>query len=474
MNMGSPIQFKNSIWPVWLGLAIVLIISIFALRFYAPLFGREVDLINMPIAHFSILYVGVGLLCALALPSIIRNTPQTSQKNLLFFILVIAVLLRLGLQGAPSILEDDYNRYLWDGAVTASGLNPYAYSPEQILDLRTDGVVLDRLIKQSNGSFELINYPEFSTVYPPIAQVIFAVTYWIAPFNLDALRLVFFVLELGCISFILLILQHLGKPLIWGALYAWNPLVIKEISNSVHMEPILMLPVLCAVYLVLKQRMIWASAALAIAAGVKIWPALLVFVIWRQLLSSPKQLIQSGIVFTVILALMVMPIVLTGISEKSGFVAFGGQWQASSAAYLISEWFAYLATPYWVEDYIEIPLVSRLILAGLLLISIAFICIKKARDPAQMVLRMFLIIASIYILAPSHTPWYFIWIAPFLCFFPSRGLLLAGALIPLHYTFFHFQIRDLNDVYHTGIVWLIWLPVWGLLFYDFFKAKAVT
>ncbi len=28
------------------------------------------------------------------------------------------------------MLEDDYQRYLWDGAVTAAGANPYAVSPQ--------------------------------------------------------------------------------------------------------------------------------------------------------------------------------------------------------------------------------------------------------------------------------------------------------------------------------------------------------
>lgn len=471
LNIGASINLILSRWPPWIGLAIIFSISVFALRLLVYQFGYQFELIDMPIVQFTLVYIVLGLLCAFALPLMIRQTPEMSQKSLLFFILVIAVLLRLGLQGVPSVLEDDYNRYLWDGAVTVSGLNPYSYSPEQILGLREEGGIFDVLIKQSNGIFGLINHPEFSTVYPPIAQAVFAFSYWISPFNLDALRLVLFVLDIGCMALILLILQQLGKPLLWVVLYAWNPLVIKEISNSVHMEPILMLPVLATVYLVLKQRLIFASGTLAIAAGVKIWPALLIVVIWRELLVIPKKLIYSGMVFVIILCLMVAPILLTGLSETSGFVAFGGQWQASSAVYLISEWAAYLLTPYWVEDYIDIPLVSRLFLAVILLSVIAFVCFKKARDETYVVWRMFIITASIYLLAPSHTPWYFIWVVPFLCLFPSRGLLLAGALIPAHYVFFHFSARGLSEVYQTGIVWLIWCPVWALLLYDFLKLK---
>lgn len=428
---------------------------------------------DVPIAQFSIFYLLLGLLSAFSLPYLIEKSSALSSRSLVLFVLVIAVLLRLGLQGVPSILEDDYNRYLWDGAVAASGLNPYAYSPEQVLELRQENPVFDDLINQSKGAFANINHPEFSTVYPPAAQAVFALTHWISPFSLDALRFVMLVLELGCMGLILLILRKFDKSPLWVALYAWNPLILKEVTNSVHMEPILMLPVLAAVYLVLQNRMILASCALAVAAGVKIWPALLVLVIWRQLLSSPVKLIKNGMVFGIVLALMVAPIVLTGLSETSGFVAFGGQWQASSAAYIVSEWLSYLVTPYWVDAYLEIPLISRLMLGLVLLAVISVVCFRRAQDMQEMIWRMFLITAAIYILSPSNTPWYFVWIAPFLCIFPSRGLLLAGALIPLHYTFFHFSLRGMPEIYQYGIVWLIWLPVWALLLIDFVKSKRL-
>ena len=457
----------------WLGMAFVLGLFVFSLRFFEPFLAIEVDLFKMPILSFSVICVIAGILFILVLPKLVNNTPTVSKCKLLFFILVVAVLLRLGLQGVPSILEDDYNRYLWDGAITASGLNPYAYSPEQILELRKENPVFDDLINQSKGTFVNINHPEFSTVYPPVAQVVFALTYWISPFNLDALRFVMLVLELGCMGLIVLILRKFDKSPLWVALYAWNPLILKEITNSVHMEPILMLPVLAAVYLVLQNRMMLASCALAVAAGVKVWPALLVLVIWRQLLSSPVKLIQNVLVFGLVLSVMVAPIILTGLSETSGFVAFGRQWQASSAAYLVSEWVSYLIIPYWVDDYLEIPLISRMLLGVVLLIGIAFICFVRAQNNQQIVWCMFLITAAIYILSPSNTPWYFIWIAPFLCVFPSRGLLLAGALIPLHYAFFHFSLRGMPEVYQEGIVWLIWLPVWALLLHDFIKSKLV-
>jgi len=461
-------NLKINMWLVWIGLAIVLCGSVILLRLTASNYAYGTNLIDMPIAEFASMYVLLGLIFAFALPWMIRNT-STDTRYMLLFVIVIGFIARLGFVGGATILEDDYNRYLWDGAVTAAGENPYAHSPDEIREQRQEGDVFDVLINQSGTVFERINFPQFSTVYPPAAQVVFAITHWISPFNLDALRLVLMLFEVGCLAFIFAILNHFGRSPLWAAFYWWNPLVIKEVLNSAHMEPLLMLPVLAAFYLVFKQRFYFASAMLAIAAGIKIWPALLVIVIWRQLLGNFKQLVLSGLIFSLILGLMVLPIVLTGLTKNSGFVAFGGQWQASSSAYLVSEWLANQFTPYWVDDYVEIPLVSRLVLGLVLMLFITALCFRFARNADENIWRMFLIIAAIYLLAPSHTPWYFIWLAPFLCIYPIRGLMLAGALIPLHYTYFHFAVRDMEDFYHHGIVWLIWLPVWALLAFEVIK-----
>jgi len=455
------------IWLVWIGLAIILCVAIIAARLTTPLYAYGLKLEQMPIAAFAFGYVFICFLFFMLLPLLVRASTMLEAKHVLFFMIIVGAVARLGFVGGPTILEDDYNRYLWDGAVTASGENPYANSPDEVRESREAGSVFDTLITQSNGAFDRINFPQYSTVYPPAAQLVFALTYIISPFNLDVFRLVLLLFEAGCLALTMAMLRHFQLSPLWAVLYWWNPLVIKEIANSAHMEPLLMLPVLAAGYLALKERFHWASAALAVAAGIKVWPAILAIVIWRQLLDNFRQLILNMLIFCLILGLMVLPIIISGLSKESGFVAFGGIWQASSAMYLVAEWIANNITPYWVDDYLDIPLVSRLLLGIALIVSVSAVCFRYADHPNALLWRMFIIIAAIYLLAPSHTPWYFVWLAPFLCIYPIRGLILTGVLAPFHYFYFHFAARDLHDVYHYGIVWLIWSPVWMLLIAEF-------
>ena len=89
-----------------------------------------------------------------------KSTVQTVFK----YSFIIAYILSRGILAfkAP-ILEDDYYRYLWDGQVFLSGINPYQFAP---LDERLDLIV--------SAWRSLINYPDIRTIYPPVAQFYFA------------------------------------------------------------------------------------------------------------------------------------------------------------------------------------------------------------------------------------------------------------------------------------------------------------
>jgi hypothetical protein len=68
--------------------------------------------------------------CGLALLDLLRRIPRVGcSPRLLLFVLLTGFAMRIMHWGTAPILEDDYLRYLWDGAVTAAGLDPYAAAP---------------------------------------------------------------------------------------------------------------------------------------------------------------------------------------------------------------------------------------------------------------------------------------------------------------------------------------------------------
>ena len=457
-------------FAAWACLGLFLIVSALALRFAAPLFAYEAALEDMPIVAFVALYMTVTGVVVFTVPSLIRATSGKATQSILMVILLVGLAARLTQFGTPTILEDDYNRYLWDGAVVVSGASPFEHAPLDVQEEQSGSPVLQALGSENSHVLDRVNYPEYRTIYPPVAQAAFALANLVKPFDLDAWRLILLVLELGTVAFIYAILVRLGRSPLGLAVYWWNPLVIKEIANSAHMEPVLMLPVLAAGYFALRGRSVWATAWLAIAAGVKIWPLLTVPALWRQLHRSPRGLISSLCATGVILGLAFWPVLASGLDESSGFIAFARNWQASSAAILLSEWAVSSVTP----GQEQAPLMARLILGLVALVAILMICARRAPDQSAVLWRMFLIATTIYLLSPSQTPWYFVWVAPFLCIFPVRGVLLASALLPLHYVYFHFALLDLETIYRNVVVWIIWVPVWTLLVFDMIVSRTRT
>ncbi|NNF78194.1 MAG: DUF2029 domain-containing protein [Rhizobiales bacterium] len=469
--MNSTHSPARSSWPGWLILAAFLLCACAALRLSGPMFGLDVELKDMPILPLVAGFCIVSFAVSFALPRLINSSDAHNGKSLLTFIVVAGLLMRFVQFGGEPVLEDDYNRYLWDGAVTVSGQSPYSVSPQTAARDAGQSAGLSKLRQQAGPVFDDINYPEYRTVYPPIAQAAFALAHLVTPFSLDAWRGVLFALELAALGFLIAILKRLGRSPLWCALYWWNPVVIKELANSAHMEPALMLPLLAGVWFALVSRPVWASGLLAVAAGVKLWPMLLGAALYRRLLGDWKSLGAATGLAGVLLALFAWPILQAGLGDDSGFVAYAQKWQASSAAFLVAEWFANML-PDGLVHGVNGGFAARALLVLALAGTIAFIVQNKARDDRETVHQMFLIAAAVYLLSPSHFPWYFVWIAPFLCLFPVRGLLLAGALLPLHYLYFHFAALDLEDTYRHGIVWLMWLPVWAVLAVDTVRARA--
>lgn len=461
----------RSIWPGWLLLAALLASASLALRLSGPLFGHDVELENTPILAFVGIYCATAALVALVVPRLIRASAAREGTSLLYFIIAAGLLMRLLQFGAVPVLEDDYNRYLWDGAVTVSGHNPYRVSPQATAEDEGTPADLMTLRDQAGPVFEGINYPEYRTIYPPVAQAAFALSHLVAPFSLDGWRATLLVLELAALGVLIAILKRFGRSPLWAALYWWNPVVIKELANSAHMEPVLVLPLLAGVWMVLVSRPLWATGFLAVAAGVKLWPMALGAALFRRSLGDWRLLAMAAGLAALLLGLFAWPVLHAGLGADSGFVAYAQKWQASSAVFLVAQWLVNLL-PSALLFGIEASAAARALLVIVLAGSFAVILKRRADDRLETVHQMFLLAAALYLLSPSQFPWYFVWIAPFLCLFPVRGLILAGTVLPLHYVYFHFAARDLEDTYRFGVVWLIWLPVWALLAWDGLRSRS--
>jgi hypothetical protein len=191
------------------------------------------------------------------------------QRKILILIFISGILFRILMLHSTPILEDDYYRYLWDGAVTSNGFNPYVYSPKQILANSNDEMViperLSHLAEESDVIIHRINHPYVRTIYPLAAQLFFAISYKIKPWSIIAWRYVLLSIDLMVLLLILLLLRYFNLSPLWIAIYWWNPLLIKVVFNAGHMDILIFPFLLGTIYMSLSSNLCKALANFAVS-----------------------------------------------------------------------------------------------------------------------------------------------------------------------------------------------------------------
>jgi hypothetical protein len=449
--------------------AIALVLAGFAalLLAHRHRFDYAFELIDIPSVP-----VALGLALAgttvLALPQLIERAeaePAATRRRLLALVVGVGLALRLAMFLVNPVLEDDYHRYLWDGAVTASGHNPFKVVPSNAAN-EPKGSVLARLAEEAGVVLERINHPDARTIYPPVAQAAFALAYLIEPFSMTAWRAVCLAGEIVTLALLLALLGAVGRSPLWAALYWWNPLVIKEQVNSAHMEAILMPLVLAALWLSVRRRPLAATGTLGLAIGAKLWPVMLAPIVLRPLLADRRRLLAALAILGVLSVLWALPPLVAGIDETSGFVAYARYWKSNSALFPLLE-----ATAGWLTRLLGgDALLPGQLVRGASALFVAALSLWLARRPIgdglDLLRRAAIVTTALFLVSPSQFPWYAVWVFPFLAFCPLRSLLLMAVTLPIYYASFYFHARDTYEVFRTWVVWLIWLPVWVTLAWE--------
>ncbi len=186
-------------------------------------------------------------------------------------VVALAILFRLLFLWLPPVLSDDAFRYVWDGLVQANGINPFAHRPADA----------ELAFLHSEPVYAHLNSSTYYTVYPPLSQVLFrigALFYdagW--PVAYYAIKALLAGCELGALW---LLSRRVGPRFLM--LYAWNPLVILAAAGQAHTEAAVVLFLVAAWMLAQRSRGGLAAAALTAAGLIKLYPFVLLPLLWRR------------------------------------------------------------------------------------------------------------------------------------------------------------------------------------------------
>ncbi len=455
-----------------IGLSGIILLLCFSLIVYiSPDFSKSIAEVQKPVLFLVAILVFSGAVYLFT----IFKTPRTDlKKNQLIWVIGIGIILRVLMLFSAPILEDDYYRYLWDGAVTANGINPYEYSPEEVLGGTGIPTELSELAEESGEIIHGINHPEVRTIYPPIAQAFFALSYWLDSWSLISWKLILIVFDLATLSLIFNALGILKLPSSYLIIYWWNPLLLKEIFNSAHLDVLVFPFVLSAIIMASQNRYIRSTVTLIIGMGIKLWPVFLLPILLRPIISKPKELLSALVVAVISIGVLFLPIYLSGLDNSSGFIAYGQSWQNNDSAFRILIYISELSLDLLHYETFHKYTVARFLVIALIAIWIAYITLGKTFKNEDLFKKSLLIIAFVFLISPTQFPWYYTWLIPFLAIKPRFSLLLLTALLPMYYLRYYFEPRGEIEIFTNLIVWVEFVPVWILLIWEWRKNRGLV
>ncbi len=161
---------------------------------------------------------------------------------------------------APS---DDAYRYVWEGRIQLAGFNPYSHSP--------DDPVLSGL---RDDDWAKINHPDYPAIYGPVAQLEFLVAAAVHPsrWTVKVLHVVWDVLTIAVVG---VCLHRTGRNPHRAILYGLCPLVLTAFGIEGHLDSLMLLMTVLAVWAVIAGRTNLAGVMLGLAMATKIIPVVL-------------------------------------------------------------------------------------------------------------------------------------------------------------------------------------------------------
>ena len=339
---------------------------------------------------------------------------------------------------ATPVMEDDQFRFLWDGWQFATTGNPYAAAPAQFF---SDANVPEKF----QDILGQINYPHVPTIYGPVCEAGFLVSYWIAPGELwpwkllviaAALGLVWMVVRVGCTAD-----ERQGKagcphpaaghsdrtrrgedtapsPYARTALLiGWCPLLVFEAGFNAHPDVLGVLALAAAWWARLCGRGAAAGIFCGLAVAAKVFALPLApFLLWR----SRAAWLAGAAALVVIYG----PFWLQGSgAEFAGLAKFASEWEFNSSLFGVAR--RALGAP-----------AAKGICGGLFMAAWVWLFLwwrRRVGDAGWEMPPGAAVFGALLLCSATVNPWYLLWLAPFVAWRPTAAGVAALALVSLSY-----------------------------------------
>jgi alpha-1,6-mannosyltransferase len=336
----------------------------------------------------------------------------------------------------PPRLSTDIYRYIWDGRVQAAGINPYLYLPvdPELAKLRDESI------------YPNINRKAYAhTIYPPAAQIFFYLVTRVTQ-TVPGFKTAVVLIDLVTMGIVAATLRATGQPAERVIVYAWHPLPIFEFGASGHIDALMICFLAVALFARARKKYGLAGIALGAATLVKFIPVVLLPAIYRR---WDKKL---PVAYALTIGVCYLPYVVSAGAHVLGFLPKYAEEEGlqSGARYYLLDLINYLLDWCGVVHELPVPVFTGIALAGLGAIAVWAFWRQPPLRPDDSKSRnlwlfpAFLLAVAFSILLSPYYPWYYSWLALFLCFIPSSPVLLLTLIAwPLYRSLLEQSADDL-------------------------------
>lgn len=324
---------------------------------------------------------------------------RDAPARLLLVAFAFALAIRVPLAVIPVDRSNDMVRYLWDGRVQRLGYNPYLVVPSDPAMAHTH----DEMTRQMPSR-------NHRTPYPPAAQLFFRLVSMVHE-STYAMKLALLACDVLTIVVLWRWLATTGRSEWLALAYAWNPLVVLEVSHGGHIDALGALWIAAAAFWLARRRTMLATVAFVLAVATKLLPIVLAPLLWRRIR------IRDAVVGAGVLAALYLPFTygtalpLGAVPNVVAHIRFNGPVFEAIAAML------------WPGAAAIAAIVAGLAAAAWARLRLG------SDEPGAWAWPMALALAA----APVVYPWYLLYISPFLFSSLSAPLIAwTLAVIPVY------------------------------------------
>lgn len=415
----------------YLALLVGVFVSLFVLLFV---------LRTKEIVVYAVAYIAVSLVFLLLCRFILKNSLPGIY---VWGLLTLAVLLRLSLLAVHPIGSNDYYRYLWDGRVMASGINPYRYAPNDpaLAALHTADLP------------SRVNFPSMRTLYPPLAEAIFYVAHIVTGDNILGLKSILFIFGLFTLYGIFLILKKVQLDSKNILIYALCPLPLFEFYIDGHVDGFGITLLVFALYFLISDRKLLGYIFIGLSACVKPTGLILVPLLFFIEKDGFERL-KLVVIPLAICAIAYLPFVFTGFPFVA-LMKFTENWTFNGIVFDA------------INLFIRNNQLTRSICGGLFVVSFLPVMLGRKDFMSKVYVSIFILL----IFSPVVHPWYLGWLAFLLPIKPRWSGILYVSLISLTViTEMNYQLSGVWTEYPFVLV-LEYVPVLSAFLLELFSDR---